>query len=175
MIDYKEVYKHLRILMMDSFDDPDIRVIQLKSNGITPKGVYGTVDILTTTDSSGYTTNKWLDPVTEELVYETYKDILISVSVRNSDYRNLDAQDRVGYLANSFHKSLTYDHVLNYLDSELGATVKSTQPLRELPNYTPTGINQATMFNFVISMVDVSRVKSTAITNVNLDVSISNP
>lgn len=147
--------------MINSFNDYRIRVIQLQSNATRPKDIYGTIDILNTTDSAGYTTNKWFDYDTSEVVYETYKDVLISISVRNGDYTNIENQDKIAYLADKFHKSLTYENVLKYLDEKLNATVKSTQQIRQLPDYTPTGIGEVSMFNMVLRVVDQTRVYST--------------
>lgn len=160
MVNYKDIFKYFRLLIKNRLEPSlgrTLSVIQARTTGAKPKNLYATLDILTTTDVAGYLTNKWFDSTTNEVVYETYKDVHVMVSIRNGDPNDFDAQMDVYSMADSVHKAFAEEGTIDYIADKMKATIKSLSVVRPIIDTTPTGLANGRVFSVYITAVDETR------------------
>ena len=160
MVNYKDIFKYFRLLIKNRLEpslERTLSVIQARTTGAKPKNLYATLDILTTTDVAGYLTNKWFDSTTNEVVYETYKDVHVMVSIRNGDPNDFDAQMDVYSMADSVHKAFAEEGTIDYIADKMKATIKSLSIVRPIIDTTPTGLANGRVFSVYITAVDETR------------------
>ena len=160
MVNYKDIFKYFRLLIKNRLESSlgrTLSVIQARTTGAKPKNLYATLDILTTTDVAGYLTNKWFDSTTNEVVYETYKDVHVMVSIRNGDPNDFDAQMDVYSMADSVHKAFAEEGTIDYIADKMKATIKSLSIVRPIIDTTPTGLANGRVFSVYITAVDETR------------------
>ena len=160
MVKYKDIFKYFRLLIKNRLEPSlgrTLSVIQARTTGAKPKNLYATLDILTTTDVAGYLTNKWFDSTKNEVVYETYKDVHVMVSIRNGDPNDFDAQMDVYSMADSVHKAFAEEGTIDYIADKMKATIKSLSIVRPIIDTTPTGLANGRVFSVYITAVDETR------------------
>ena len=179
MIDLSEIYKEMRTSIKNRFDN-DLSVIQARTTGVKPKGLYATVDVVGVTNSNSNLTNKYLEEEGEDgdevllYKYETHKDITISISFRNGDPENFVDQMRVLTMCNNMVKAFEEGNFLNDLYDRLGATVKSVSGVRQTSEAFPTGYGNIALFTVVISMNDVTQEEVDYFERVEIDFNFNN-
>ena len=169
MIDFKDVYFIIRNHIARRTGIALDKVIPAMTTNVKPKGVYATFDVLLVSDASGYTLNKRFDPLTNEFVYETVKDVVVQISVRNGSPDNTEDKMNVISLANNLHKSFAEDSTLLYLSENLGASVKALDPLRSAGDDFPTAVGKVEIFQVRLAMMDITREYVGSITNVQIE------
>lgn len=175
MIDFSEVYKHLRTAIKSRFDTEDysLSVIQARTTGVKPKGLYATLDVIGNFNSNSVLTNKYLREKEDgsfEQVYETHKDIIITISFRNGDPENFTDQMKVQTMCNNMAKAFEEEGFLQGLYDSLSATVKSVSRIRNATDPLPTGFGNVSIFNVVVSMVDTTSENKGVIENVEFGI-----
>lgn len=154
MIDFKEVYRVLRnVIITRTGLDPRV-VIRLNQTGAKPKEMFAGLDIIDIQDSNSYLTDKIFDEVNDQYIYKTHKNIFIRMSVHNGNPENQDDQMDVSTVCNSVHKAFTEELVLGYIYDQLEATVLSTGAITPTYDSLPTGYGAASFFTVVLCMID---------------------
>lgn len=168
MIDFSKIYEVYHSLVTNRLDPlkHNIPIIQARTTGSKPTGIFATVDINLVSDKAGYTTYEWFDSTTDEMVIETHKDIRIQLSVRNGSPDNLDNQMQVFTMGNYLHKAFTETPYLEYLSDNLKATVTNVEPVRSTYDTFGSGFGNVVMFNMNMGMVDITRYYQTPIQRV---------
>lgn len=169
MINFTQVTKTLREIVSTRTGISLDKVIRAKNTGAKPKGLFAAVDILRVSDAASWVTNKFYDAVAEEMVYQTYSDVVYQLSVRNGNPRDDAAQDAVLPLCNSLHKAFVEEAVLGYLEEFGEASVKTVEPLRVSSDFLPTGYGEVVLFNITVTVVDETREAQTPIESVDVD------
>lgn len=175
MIQFEKVFEVFRNVIKRRIEPvivEPIKVIQVRTTGAKPKGVFATMDIMFIDDKNSYLTNSWYDSVNQEMVYETHKSVRLQLGVRNGNPDNLQDQIAVYTLCNHLHKAFTEEAILWYIYDKLGATVTSVLAVRTLSDYLPTGVGNIQAFDMLIGMNDVTRTAYTPIENVKIGGSV---
>jgi len=168
MIDFKQVFSVMRSIVINRIGDEVSAVIQSRTTGTKPKSVYATVDIQGIFDSAGHVTNKYLDSDTDEIVYETVKDVDVVLSVRNGKIDDPESQMAPYTLCNNLHKAFAEVLVRDYLYDNLNAVVRSTGTVRGSSDRYSTGYGTVQEFIVTIRMVDTTREANTPIESVDM-------
>lgn len=122
-------------------------IVRAKGGGVMNKYPYATVDIINISDANSYTTNKYLNEA-GQWVYETYKDVVFSISVRANNQESYE-------LCNDVHKAFTFRSALDYLEETAGATVRRTEDIIPIPDYLSERVQEFNTFNVTLTVIDI--------------------
>jgi hypothetical protein len=143
-------------------------IIKAKSDAARPKFPYATVDIVGIKDTNSYLTNKYTNELGQE-VYETHKSIMVAISVRANNSESYE-------LCNDVHKAFTFENTLVYLQTQIAASVRTTEPIVPILDALSDRLQEYNTFNVVIAMVDRDvDTLSTPIENVEIGGTIKDP
>lgn len=158
MIDYGEVFKQVRNIVKDRVQNkiPSRYILNENTSGVKPNKLYATIQVIGTYDANSFLTNKRYDDVSEEMSYETHKDIEIRIKIGNGNPKAYEDDIETYTLSNNLHKAFVEETVLDTLYSELGATVRSVSPIRTSPQYHNNGYSSTQIFVLTITMSDVT-------------------
>ena len=143
-------------------------IVRAKQDSARPKFPYATVDIVGIKDTNSYLTNKYVNELGQD-VYETPKSLMVSISVRANNSESYE-------LCNDVHKAFTFESTLVYLQEQIAASVRTTEPIVPILDALSDRLQEYNTFNVVLAMVDRDvDILSTPIENVEIGGTIKDP
>lgn len=175
-IDYKEIFAVFRdVIYARVGDKVDLnRILRARQVGAKPQGICITYDIRVVADRAGWLTNKKYDSEREVTIYETYKDIIFNITVRNTDPQDYEDDMEVYNIASSLHKAFTEESVLDYIYENLEATISTVGAVTSSSAIYPSGFTTLQLFDVQLAMVDVTEESTTPIEHASIEGQINN-
>jgi hypothetical protein len=136
-------------------------VIRARQTGPKPSYPYLTVDVLDTSDESGWLNNEHID-ASDFTVVETNKQLLLSYRVYGGNAINI---------ANNLHGYFRLNRVLGDIRSTLGGSVVTTSGIDQLPILLADEYLESASFTLIFNITDtfVDSAGSDAFDTVNLE------